>query len=181
MPRAPRQPNADLPRGVLNVNATIYFLEREVKRQLRYGTPFSCIVITPVRLWSKRGAPLSVGEHETRCIMPQIISIVRKMLRELDLVGSLGFVSRDIPFIILPMTEEGGGMSVVARLEKALSTLTFECNKEPMTSDFAITCASFDPATMSGYRPFLEHALAAHKKKENLTIKCAIRKPPPDA
>ncbi len=180
-PRGPRQTQADLPRGVLNVNATIYFLEREIKRQQRYGTPFSCLIVTPVRLWSKRGAPLAIGEHETRCIMPQIISFVRKMLRELDLVGSLGFVSRDVPFIILPMTEERGGMTVVTRLEKAFSTLTFECNKEPMTSDFAITCATFDPATMSGYRPFLEHALAAHKNKENLTIKVNIRKQPPGA
>jgi hypothetical protein len=177
-PRGPRQTQADLPRGVLNVNATIYFLEREIKRQQRYGTPFSCIIVTPVRLWSKRGAPLFVGENETRCIMPQIITFVRKMLRELDLVGSLGFVSRDIPFIILPMTDENGGISVVNRLEKLFSTLTFECNKEPMNSDFALTCATFDPATMSGYRPFLERALSEHKKREDLTKKSGIRKQP---
>jgi hypothetical protein len=77
MPR----PKTDLPKGVLNINATIYFLEREIKRQQRYGTPFSCIIVTPVRLWSKRGAPLMIGEHETRCILPQVVSFVRKMLR----------------------------------------------------------------------------------------------------
>jgi hypothetical protein len=174
MPR----PQADLPKGVLNVNATIYFLEREIKRQQRYGTPFSCIIVTPVRLWSKRGAPLMIGEHETRCILPQVVSFVRKMLRDLDLVGSLGFVSRDIPFIILPMTDEKGSLSVVTRLEKAFSELTFECNTEPMTADFTISSSSFDPAAMSGYRPFLEHALSSHKKKEILVLKNGISRQP---
>lgn len=174
-PRGGRGAQADLPRGVLNVNATIYFLEREIKRQQRYGTPFSCIILTPVRLWSKRGAPLSVGEHEMRCILPQIIAFVRKMLRELDLVGSLGFVSRDVPFIILPMTDENGGTSVVTRLEKAFSALSFECNLEPMSADFALTCATFDPAAMDGYRPFLERALAQHKKREDVTRKSGFR------
>lgn len=180
-PRETRQNQADLPRGVLNVNATIYFLEREIKRQQRYGTPFSCIIVTPVRLWSKRGAPLAVGEHETRCILPQVVAFVRKMLRELDLVGSLGFVSRDIPFIILPMTDEKGGASVVVRVEKAFSAVTFECNREPMTADFAISCWTFDPAAMSGYRPFLENALKGHKKKEDQTRKSGIRRLPPAA
>jgi hypothetical protein len=179
---APRQSaersTADLPKGVLNVNATVYFLEREIKRQQRYGTPFSCIIVTPRRLWSKRGAPLSIGEHETRCILPQVVAFVRKMLRDLDLVGSLGFVTRDIPFVILPMTDEPGASSVVVRLEKAFSEVTFECNKEPMTADFTISCSCFNPATMSGYRPYLEFALTNHKKKESQANKTRISRQP---
>jgi len=169
---------SDLPKGVLNVNATIYFLEREIKRQQRYGTQFSCIVVTPFRLWSKRGAPLSMGENEIRYLMPQVVAFVRKMLRELDLVGSLGFVSRDVPFVILPMTDEKGAVSVVTRLERAFGTVTFECNTEPMTADFTISSSLYDTATMTGYKAYLEHALALHKKKEDLAKMSGISRQP---
>ena len=167
----PRRGQADLPKGLLNVSATIYFLEREIKRQQRYTTPFSCVIITPVRIWSKRGAPISVGEQETKCILPQLVSLVRKLLRDLDLVGSLGFVSRDVPFIILPMTDQNGSLSVMARLEKSVAAGIFECNKDPVTVDCAITSASFDTKTMEGYKQFLEQSLVEHKKKENLILK----------
>jgi hypothetical protein len=77
------------------------------------------------------------------------------------------------------MTDEKGSLSVVTRLEKAFSELSFECNTEPMTADFTITSSLFDPASMSGYRPFLEHALSSHKKKENLILKNGISRQPP--
>ncbi len=168
---APRRVQADLPKGVLNVSATVYFLEREIKRQQRYATPFSSVIITPIRIWSKRGAPISVGEHETKYVLPQIIAFVRKILRDLDLVGSLGFVSRDIPFIILPMTDQSGANSVITRLEKAFAAAVFECNKDPVTVDCAISGSSFDTKTMENYKQYLEHALLEHKKNENLLLK----------
>lgn len=156
----------ELPKGVLNVNATLYFLEREIKRHQRYNTPFSSVIVTVPAVSPTPGALRSAGEREHRNLMPQILVHLRRVLRDLDIVGSLGLVSGDVPFIVLPMTEGPGAATVVERLKRELGAKVFECDGERINGVFAISHSSFDKTKMTGYRSFLELALSLHRKQE---------------
>jgi hypothetical protein len=156
----------ELPKGILNVNATMYFLEREIKRHQRYNSPFSSLIVTAEAVGTPAGPLRSAGESESQTIMSQVLLHLRRVLRDLDIVGSLGLVSRDVPFVVLPMTESPGAACVAARLEKEISAMAFECGGERLRAVFAISFASFDKKVMTGYRSFLETALLCHKKKE---------------
>jgi GGDEF domain-containing protein len=155
-----------LPKGVLNASATLYFLEHEIKRHQRYNTPFSTLIVTIERTQGANGELRLVGVEEENKIMPQVLMYLRRVLRDLDIVGSLGFVSRDIPFVVLPMTDGHGAEKVVARLDHELAKNIFECGKERVKGVFALSHTSFDKTVMSGYRSFLEIALDRHKKRE---------------
>jgi hypothetical protein len=157
----------ELPKGVLNVNTTMYFLEREIKRHQRYNSPFSSVIVTAEAIGPAAGPLRSAGEEEGRTIMSQVLVYLRRVLRDLDIVGSLGLVSRDVPFVVLPMTEGPGAACVAGRLEKDLNAMAFECGGGRVRSVFAISCASFDKKVMTGYRSFLETALSFHKKKQD--------------
>jgi|WetSurMetagenome_2_1015567.scaffolds.fasta_scaffold00008_25 hypothetical protein len=156
----------ELPKGVLNVNATLYFIEREIKRVQRYGTPFSCVIVTAVRVGSGTDIQKVPTETETKALMPQILTHLRRVLRDLDIVGSLGLVSGDVPFVVLPMTDAAGSSTVVERLHRVLEAATFEINGANVRGTFVISCSSFDKTTMTGYRSFLEYALGRHRKTE---------------
>jgi hypothetical protein len=159
---------SDLPKGVLNVNATLYFLEREIKRHQRYNSPFSSLIVTVELIRPEKGPLRNAGEAEHQAFMPTVLLHLRRVLRDLDIVGSLGLVSRDVPFVVLPMTEGPGAAAVSERLEKELNAMDFESRGEHVHGVFAISYASFDKKVMTGYRSFLEHALSCHKKREEL-------------
>ena len=157
----------ELPKGILNVNATLYFLEREIKRHQRYNTPFTCLILTNVRVKSN-GSPARVPtEGETKAIMPQVLSFLRHVLRDLDIVGSLGLVSGDVPFVVLPQTGDTGAEKVIERLQRDLSARAFEADGAQVKGSFALSYSSFDKTTMTGYRSFLEFALGRHRKVES--------------
>jgi len=162
----PAKAQPELPKGVLNVNATMYFLELEIKRHQRYNTPFSCLIVTPEVVRPESGPSRTANDADQKALMPHILAFLRKALRDLDMVGSLGLVSRDVPFVVLPMTEGPGANTVTLRMEKGLNAMMFDCGTERLRAAFAVTFASFDKKTMTGYRSFLELALAGHKKKE---------------
>jgi len=158
--------NSELPKGVLNTSATVFFLEREVKRYQRYGSPFSCVIVTVPREVVCDGYKTRLEENESRLLLPQIISHVRRLLRDLDLVGTLGLVSRNIPFVILPMTDEKGAACVVARLEKSFADNTFTFDDSDIRIEAIISALSLVNTKVTDYKALLEQALLQHKKIE---------------
>jgi hypothetical protein len=156
----------ELPKGVLNVNATLYFLEREIKRHQRYNTPFSSIIVTVERVKAGRGEERAPLDTESRALMPHVLLHLRRVLRDLDIVGSLGLVSGDVPFVVLPMTDSAGAAKVVERLGRELNSMVFDCGGAELRALFVISHSFFDKSTMTGYRSFLELALTHHRKQE---------------
>lgn len=153
-------------RGILNVNATLYFLEREIKRHQRYNTPFSTMIVTVVGVKPENGIFVPANADHIKSLLPRVLVHLRSVLRDLDLVGSLGLVSGDVPFVVLPMTETAGAEKVVDRLNRELNAMTFDCDGAKTEAKFVISKFAFDKATMTGYRSFLELALANHRKLE---------------
>ena len=69
-----------------------------------------------------------ITPEETAQIIPGILKISKKMLRDLDLIGVMGKITNYIPFVILPMTDEAGAQAVIRRLQNAFNGATFNCD-----------------------------------------------------
>ena len=83
----------------------MFFLEHEIKLYLRYNAPFSTLMISCVSVKKNDGQMRPATPAEAAQISPAILTTAKKMLRDLDLIGVMGKISNDIPFIILPMTD----------------------------------------------------------------------------
>ncbi len=165
--------HTQLPKGILNVNATQYFLEREIKRHQRYNTPFSCIIATIAGMKGASGEPRKPDSPEASTIMQEVLSHLRRVLRDLDIVGSLGLVSGDIPFVVLPMTDDAGAAKAVERLRRELGSLEINAGEAPVSMLCALSHFTFDKTIVKESRPFLEQALAHHRKIEREVVEGA--------
>ena len=135
-----------LPKGVLNNATTLYFLEHEIKRSCRYESPFSTIAFAIESIDGKRilnGTDAVIIAE----ILNQLLNLLKETIRDLDLVGSLGWLSENIPFVILPMTDADGVRGAISRIKKIVARTPFTALGKPIKPTIAISPVSFDKAT----------------------------------
>jgi hypothetical protein len=90
------------------------------------------------------------------------------MLRDLDLIGVMGKISNDIPFIILPMTDEAGAQAVIARLYNAFAATSFDYDGQAVIPRVIVTSFEFDKSKTPDCASYLREAMALHKKRLDL-------------
>jgi hypothetical protein len=155
----------ELPKGIFDIRATMFFLEHEIKLFLRYNAPFSTLLISCVALKKDDGRVYAPTAQEAGEIIPGILKISKKMLRDLDLIGVMGWISENVPFIILPMTDEPGAQCVINRLQTALSKAEFKCGAVPVSPRFLMTSFEFDKIKTPDGASYIRGAAAFHKKR----------------
>jgi len=101
------------PPGILSENNIQFLLEREIKQQRRYKTPFSSIMVTLEGLFSGTNARRAY-DNEENALSLKVFSVVKHSLRDIDLIGSLGAKENRAVFALLAMTD-GAGSEVVRR------------------------------------------------------------------
>ena len=154
-----------LPRGVLNVNNTVYFLQREIGLNLRYSNPFSTVMITVVR--SKvDGTWNELTPEECSQVFPEIYTALTKLLRDLDIIGSIGALARNVPFVILSMTDPEGATVVRKRLEDRLGSMRYPLKGAQTEMRLAISTASFSRESATDLKTFLETIKTTHRRAE---------------
>ncbi len=158
-------PSFDLPRGVLNSNNTLFFLQRQIKQGMRYQSPFTGMMVSIVGikkhiLWAR------FSETYSSSLMPDLFSSIQKWLRELDLIGTLGALANHIPFIILPMTDEAGANSVKRRLQQQFSRFPLLIQGQPLFLALAISLTPFDKSKSLDLRSYLTHVQSKHRQEE---------------
>ena len=110
----------ELPEGVLNARDMLFFLDREIKRSLRYNTPFSIILlsyeeIVDLRTFTTINLTRDMHIQLTNQSL-QFLNDMRKM--ELDLLGISTVDDMSVPFLILPMADSSGVLFVKKRIDK---------------------------------------------------------------
>jgi hypothetical protein len=110
--------------------------------------------------------PITPGE--TAQIIPGILKISRKMLRSLDLIGVMGKISNDLPFIILPMTDGAGAQTVIGRLHKVLNTNEFICRGRAVVPRIVLTSFEFDKTKTPDCSSYLKGAMEFHERQLDL-------------
>jgi len=158
----------ELPKGIFDIRATIFFLEHEIKLYLRYNAPFSTLMVSCVYVKNDDGELRVITPEETAQIIPGILKISKKMLRDLDLIGVMGKITNDIPFVILPMTDEAGAQAVIRRLQNAFNGATFNCDGRAVVPRIVVTSFEFDKTKTPDSSSYLRGAMAFHKKQLEL-------------
>jgi hypothetical protein len=158
----------ELPKGIFDIRATMFFLEHEIKLYLRYNAPFSTLMISCVSVKKNDGRMRPATPAEAAHISPAILTTAKKMLRDLDLIGVMGKISNDIPFIILPMTDEAGAQAVIARLYNAFAATSFDYDGQAVIPRVIVTSFEFDKSKTPDCASYLREAMALHKKRLDL-------------
>jgi hypothetical protein len=116
----------EVPQGAFDASATIFFLDREIKQNLRYNTPFSTILVSYEKVVDLRTFTLiDLTPDVTIQLTNQSLMLLREMQRELDLVGVFTIHTKSIPFLVLPMTDLTGAYFIKKRIEMAFPTQEF--------------------------------------------------------
>ncbi len=110
----------EIPSGVYDSKNTDFFLDREVKLNLRYNTPFSTILISYNKVmdpWTT--AVLEITPDLTNQLTNQSLELlIELMKRDTDIIGLYAAPAVIIPMMILPMTELSGAFYIQKRLHK---------------------------------------------------------------
>lgn len=120
-----------LPNGMLEPNVLAYLLEREIAGSRRHGTYFSCVLLMVSRIREdEEGAPWrAVQPTEVEQIIPQVFASLPPHVRDVDLLGSLGSKSRNIPLVLLTMTRDEGATIVRERMIEALNAERYKVDE----------------------------------------------------
>ena len=108
-----------MPSNALSANNMLFLLNREINQHKRYGTLFSTMVYTVENI--KTGKVLEkINEEDKKILIPQLFQIVKKHLRETDLLGTIGVPEVHSLFSIMTLTGYEGAEKVRDRIRKSL-------------------------------------------------------------
>jgi hypothetical protein len=110
----------EIPTDVFNAKLTTYFLNREIKLNLRYNLPFSIMLVSYEEIVDLRTFTMIELTPDIHIqLTNQSLKLMKEMQkRDLDVLGISTFGDTSIPFMLLPMTELSGALFVKKRIEK---------------------------------------------------------------
>jgi hypothetical protein len=110
----------ELPEGVMDTRDMLFFLDREIKRNLRYNTPFSTILISYEQIVDLRTyTTMDLTRDMHIQLTNQSLLFLNDMRKnELDLLGIITIDDSNVPFLILPMADSSGVLFVKKRIDK---------------------------------------------------------------
>lgn len=144
-----------IPQRVMNASSMAFFLNREVKCSLRYETPFACAMVTIDQIVGSDGQPRNPHRTELDQLLPDVYRLLFRLLRDLDLIGSLDQEHRAVPLIIMPMTPHGNANIVRLRLEEALDNARFDLEGQTLRLLATVTTLGFHAATDKDLRTYM--------------------------
>ncbi len=118
--------------GVYNRRGLMELGKREIDRSLRYGRPVSLLILEVDRFRELNdGYGFEVGDEVLRLLAQAL----NKNLREIDLIGRYG---EDEFVVLLPETDEQGGLSTANRLYVSMEKLRLQVGDEVVQFSFSI-------------------------------------------
>ncbi|MDX1625641.1 MAG: hypothetical protein R3323_03930, partial [Wenzhouxiangellaceae bacterium] len=144
------------PGEVLDPGPTEWFLTREITSCIRYGTHFSAILLMIARLREGDGSWRAVSTEEIEQLMSDVFELLPMHLRDLDLLGTLGSQERNVPLILLPMTDQPGAENVLERMLEGLAASRFTLDGPSVRLDPIGVAQRFDPDETPDRRAFVQ-------------------------
>lgn len=159
-----------LPKYLLSENNTKFFLQRQIKEYYRYKNPFTSVNISIAKVYIS-GSWKPPTKEIISIVLPDVCAILKSLLRDLDLVGTLGRIeeSNNI-FILLPMTDEKGAQVVKKRIQTKINNTFFTADTEPATVVLAISIVPFNKEKTPDLKSYRDHISAYHKAEEERTM-----------
>jgi hypothetical protein len=149
----------EIPEGTYNASTMVFFLNQEIKRNLRYNSPFSTILVSyeniiDLRTFTMIGLTPDINIQLTN----QALKFLKDMQRDLDVVGIFTTNNFSIPFMILPMTDITGALYVKKRIEKNFPCHEFLVNDITVHIEPIVTASIFNKKLTPHRKSYL-HAI----------------------
>ncbi len=116
-----------LPKGVLNRSNTLYFIEKEIARAVRYGTTFSIMLLSIFKVTPEKSVPKGMISRDN--ITNAVLAELAEAVRDTDTVGLL---DKKKILTLLPMTGKTESKMAMSRIMKALKAEPFIINDYPL-------------------------------------------------
>lgn len=151
-----------LPPGILSENNIQFLLEREIKQQRRYKTPFSSIMVTLEGLFADTNARRASGDEEN-ALLVKVFSVVKHSLRDIDLIGSLGAKENRAVLALLAMTDAAGSEVVRRRLVTIMDGLIVKINNVETRIIVAVSASASSLSDKHDLKSYLAMARRNHE------------------
>lgn len=135
----------EIPEGTFNAATMAFFLNLEIKRNCRYNSPFSTILISYEKIVDLRTYTFFDLTPDIKIqLTNQSLEILKHMKRDLDVLGIFTINSTSIPLMVLPMTDFTGALFVKKRIEKDFPCHEFLVNGITVHVEPVVTASGFD-------------------------------------
>jgi hypothetical protein len=158
------------PKDVSGLKKTKKNLEKEIYRNIRYNAPFSCISLSVENIVAA-GEIRKPSMEELTIIYPVLTAILRKSLRILDMIGSLGPLKNNHIILIMPMTDDLDTALVIERLKKELKTVRLGEASRLFKPLLAFSFITFNKDETENIDSFIEKMKSIHQHSQDVFSK----------
>lgn len=118
-----------MPPESLNANSMLFLINNEIKRSLRYKSPFATLIVSIESVVTSGAAVRPPTPDDTAELLPQVFKQVGALLRDVDNIGTIAADDPPAPelFILLPMIGDDGAAAVRAKIAAAAKEWVFHC------------------------------------------------------
>ena len=148
-----QQEKKELPSGVLNRSSILFFVEKEMQRAVRYGTPFAVILFAIVRAIPREKVP--AGAVKQKEVYQAVVDRMARVVRDPDMVGSL---DKSRMLWLLPMTMPDDVKIARDRIITDLHRHVYNIGGVPLKVRLASAITDFSHEEMPPLRTFLRRA-----------------------
>ncbi len=143
----------DLPSGALNRSSILFFVEKEIQRAVRYGTPFSVVLLAIVRAIPRaKAAPGAINQND---VYQAVLERLARVVRDPDMVGSL---DKSRMIWLLPMTIPEDVQTARQRIVGELHRHVYNIKGVPLKVRLATAVKDFSHEELPPLRTFLKRA-----------------------
>jgi GGDEF domain-containing protein len=143
----------DLPSGALNRSSILFFVEKEIQRSVRYGTPFSIVLFAIVRAIPRaKAAPGAINQND---VYQAVLERLARVVRDPDMVGSL---DKSRMIWLLPMTMPEDVQTARQRIVGELHRHVYNIKGVPLKARLATAVKDFSHEELPPLRTFLKRA-----------------------
>ncbi|MDR2693225.1 MAG: hypothetical protein LBB74_03310 [Chitinispirillales bacterium] len=117
-----------MPAEALNAGNMLFLINKEIKRNLRYRSPFATLIVSMEKVAIDGSGPRPLSPEDTAELLPQLFKHIQALLRDVDMLGTINAEETAAPelFILLPMVGAEGTDTVRERIVKTASESGFE-------------------------------------------------------
>jgi len=137
----------------LNPATSRYFIEKEMSRSVRYGTPFSILSFSILKVTPEKAVPQ--GTLKMLDVYNSATGMLAQLARQSDLIGVLE--TKKI-VAILPMTDQDQARLALRRILKRLQETPIFVREIRVNIMFAASATAFDPDRTPSVDSFLKAA-----------------------
>jgi hypothetical protein len=153
----------EIPEGAYNAATMVFFLDQEIKRNLRYNSPFSTLLISFEKIVDIRTFTIISPTPDINIqLANQSLKLLKDMKRGLDVAGVYPARNHCIPFIVLPMTNIAGALFVKKRIETEFPCHEFLVNGVTVHVDPVLTASDFDRNLTPDKNSYLKEIYRLH-------------------